>query len=99
MSNNIYYKRIADELLDLKLRAFGTTNIVGPKWCEKTETAKQKAKSFIMLQKDPNKDGLIYTAKVNPMALLNGEKPRLPPSPVCKWYFFIFNKKQTKIVT
>ncbi len=77
MSNDVYYKRIADKLLDLKLRAFGATNIVGPKWCGKTETAKQKAKSLIMLQKDPNKDGLIYTAKVNPMALLNGEQPRL----------------------
>lgn len=77
MSNDVYYKRIADKLLDLKLRAFGATNIVGPKWCGKTETAKQKAKSLILLQKGPNKDGLIYTAKVNPMALLNGEQPRL----------------------
>ena len=77
MNNVIYYKRIADKLLDLKLRAFGAVNIVGPKWCGKTETAKQRAKSMIMLQKEPNKDGLIYTAKLNPMALLNGEKPRL----------------------
>ncbi len=77
MNNVIYYKRIADKLLDLKLRAFGAVNIVGPKWCGKTETAKQRAKSMIMLQKEPNKDGLIYTAKFNPMALLNGEKPRL----------------------
>ena len=77
MNNVIYYKRIADKLLDLKLRAFGAVNIVGPKWCGKTETAKQRAKSMIMFQKEPNKDGLIYTAKLNPMALLNGEKPRL----------------------
>lgn len=76
MNNVIYYKRIADKLLDLKLRAFGAVNIVGPKWCGKTETAKQRAKSMIMLQKEPNKDGFIYTAKFNPMALLNGEKPR-----------------------
>ena len=73
----VYYKRIADKILDLKLRAFGATNIVGPKWCGKTETALQKSKSKIMLQKDPNKEGLVYTAKINPSSLLDGEKPRL----------------------
>ncbi len=72
-----YYSRIADKLLDMRLRAFGATNIVGPKWCGKTETALQKAKSKIMLQRDPNKDELIYTAGINPMALLDGQQPRL----------------------
>ena len=72
-----YYPRIADKILDLKLRAFGAANIVGPKWCGKTETALQKAKSKIMLQRDPNKDELIFTAKINPSALLDGEQPRL----------------------
>jgi hypothetical protein len=73
-NDRTYYKRISDKVLDLKLRAFGATNIVGPKWCGKTETALQKAKSKIMLQKDPNKEGLIYTAKINPSVLLDGEK-------------------------
>lgn len=27
-----YLKRIVDKQLDLKLRAFGAVNIVGPKW-------------------------------------------------------------------
>lgn len=77
MKESIYYPRIADKILDSKLKAFGATNIVGPKWCGKTETALQKAKSSIMLQRDPNKDELIYTASINPMALLSGEEPRL----------------------
>lgn len=77
MENNRYLKRIADDLLDLKLRAFGATNIVGPKWCGKTMTALQKAKSKIMFQKDYNKSELIYTAKINPQILLEGEQPRL----------------------
>lgn len=77
MKENFYYKRIADAMLDLKLRAFGAVNIVGPKWCGKTETALQRAKSQLMLQKDPNKEELKYTAKINPMALLEGEQPRL----------------------
>ncbi len=72
-----YYKRIADNLLDLKLRAFGAVNIVGPKWCGKTSTALQKAKSSIMFQKEVNKEQLIYTAKINPIALLDGEQPKL----------------------
>lgn len=74
---NDYYKRIVDDILDLKLRAFGAVNIVGPKWCGKTSTALQKAKSKLMLQKDPNKEGLIYTAKINPSLLLDGEQPKL----------------------
>jgi len=77
MDKNVYYNRIADTILDLKLRAFGATNIVGPKWCGKTKTALQKAQSAIMLQKEPNKEELIYTAKLNPSVLLKGEMPRL----------------------
>lgn len=72
-----YYKRIADSILEMKLRAFGATNIVGPKWCGKTSTAEQQAKSKIMFQKDPDKENLIYTSKINPGILLEGEQPRL----------------------
>ena len=63
--------------MELKLRAFGATNIVGPKGCGKTTTAKNYAKSMIELQKDPDKERLIKTAEINPRALLSGEKPRL----------------------
>ena len=72
-----YLSRIADKQLDLKLRAFGCVNIVGPKWCGKTTTAEQVAKSIIRLQEDPNKEALIRTAEINPAALLDGEQPRL----------------------
>ena len=72
-----YLPRIADKQLELKLRAFGATHIVGPKWCGKTTTAEQFAKSAIKLQRDPNKEALIATAEINPMALLRGDKPRL----------------------
>ena len=75
--NKEYYDRIADKLLNLKLRAFGATHIVGPKWCGKTTTAEQKSKSALKLQKDPNKEGLITTASINPSILLEGEHPRL----------------------
>ena len=77
MSDEVYYKRIVDEQLDLKLRAFGATNIVGPKWCGKTMTAAQKAKSKIFLQRESDHESLEYTAKINPSLLLDGEQPRL----------------------
>lgn len=48
-----YLPRIVDSILDVRLRAVGATVIVGPKWCGKTTTAKQKAKSVIEMQ-DPD---------------------------------------------
>ena len=75
--NKKYYPRIADSILDLKLRAFGAIHIVGPKWCGKTTTAEQKAKSSLKLQKITNKEAIIKTAEITPEVLLEGEKPRL----------------------
>ncbi|NLT19043.1 MAG: ATP-binding protein [Clostridiales bacterium] len=72
-----YMPRIVDSLLDLKLRSFGAVNIVGPKWCGKTTTAEQRAKSVLKLQKEQDKEALMVTADINPSILLEGEKPRL----------------------
>ena len=77
MKNDIYYKRIVDSILDSKLRTFGAVNIVGPKWCGKTFTALQHANSSIFFQGISNESNLIYTAKISPSILLEGEKPRL----------------------
>ena len=77
MISDVYYKRVVDKELELKLRAFGATNIVGPKWCGKTRTALQKAKSKIMFQKESDKEALLVTARINPDVLLEGEQPRL----------------------
>ncbi|MCM1130592.1 MAG: DUF4143 domain-containing protein [Roseburia sp.] len=75
--NKKYFPRIADSILDLKLRAFGAVHIVGPKWCGKTTTAEQKAKSCLKLQKIPNKEAIIKTAEITPDVLLDGAQPRL----------------------
>ncbi len=72
-----YIKRICDDELELKLEAFGAVHIVGPKWCGKTTTAKQFAKSFIEMQDPDKRDMYIQTAKVKPSNLLVGENPRL----------------------
>ena len=41
-----YLKRVCDNELQDKLDVFGAVHITGPKWCGKTTTAKQFAKSF-----------------------------------------------------
>lgn len=74
---NEYIKRICDDELELKLEAFGAIHIVGPKWCGKTTTAKQFAKSYIEMQDPDKRDMYIQTAKIMPSNLLEGENPRL----------------------
>ena len=72
-----YIKRVCDTELQDKLDAFGAVHITGPKWCGKTTTAKQFAKSFIEMQDPDMRDSYIHTAQIKPSNLLSGENPRL----------------------
>ena len=45
-----YIPRIIDSKIELKLQVTGGVVIKGPKWCGKTTTAKQFAKSVLDLQ-------------------------------------------------
>lgn len=72
-----YINRIVDAELGLRLEAFGATLIVGPKWCGKTTTGEQKAKSVIRMQDPDMREGYLVTANTKPSLLLKGEKPRL----------------------
>lgn len=72
-----YKKRIADDLLELKMEAFGAALIVGPKGCGKTTTAKQKAKSIVEFQDEDKRERYLSVANTAPSKLLIGEKPRL----------------------
>ena len=72
-----YLPRIVDNILKERLEAVGAVLIAGPKWCGKTTTAEQQAKSVLKLQ-DPDKTlGYLETAKLKPSLLLKGENPRL----------------------
>ena len=72
-----YLNRTADEMLQDLLDAFGAVLIEGPKWCGKTTTAEQIARSVIKLQDTDMRDEYLATAASKPSLLLQGEMPRL----------------------
>ncbi len=72
-----YKQRIADRILERKVMGKGAVLIEGPKWCGKTTTAKQLAKSVLDLGDSAvlkQSSGLI---EISPKTLLEGETPRL----------------------
>lgn len=48
-NESVYKPRIADKLLTRELEGMGAVLIKGPKWCGKTTTAEQHAKSIIYI--------------------------------------------------
>lgn len=72
-----YKHRIVDYILERKLKGMGAVLIEGPKWCGKTTTAEEKAKSILYMN-DPKKSGMyMQLAKMSPQSLLEGKAPRL----------------------
>ena len=72
-----YKDRIADALLDRKLKGNGAVVVEGPKWCGKTTTAEQLAGSVLYMD-DPDKiTEHITMANIRPRDLLLGDNPRL----------------------
>jgi len=72
-----YFKRTADAYLSDLLDAFGAVLIEGPKWCGKTTTAEQQAKSVLTLQDTDMREEYLATAGSKPSYLLQGATPRL----------------------
>lgn len=72
-----YLKRIADTILQEKLEAKGAVLIEGPKWCGKTTTAIQIARSVLYIQDPSKKSQYLKMAELYPSLLLQGETPRL----------------------
>ena len=64
-------------MLDAYLEASGAILIEGPKWCGKTWTAKEKAKSALFMQDPDQKGTYLKAADTKPSLLLRGETPRL----------------------
>lgn len=72
-----YKKRIADIILQRKLEGKGAVLIEGPKWCGKTTTAEQVAKSLLYVNDPKNKNQNITMSEIDPQRLLQGATPRL----------------------
>lgn len=69
----MYYSRLVEKEIELKLRTSGAVVVAGPKFCGKTTTCMLFQKSFVKL----NTKQSIAMARMNPKAVLQGEKPRL----------------------
>ncbi len=69
----MYYNRLVEKEIELKLRTSGAVVVAGPKFCGKTTTCMLYQKSFVKL----NTLQAIKMARMNPKGVLQGEKPRL----------------------
>lgn len=72
-----YKQRIADRILQRKVLGKGAVLIEGPKWCGKTTTAKQLAKSFLDLGDSAILKQSTALIDISPQTLLKGDTPRL----------------------
>ena len=75
--DNYYKSRIADQLLVRKMAGKGAVLIEGPKWCGKTTTAQQQAKSILDLGDSGVLKQSLQMMEISPKTLLQGETPRL----------------------
>ena len=73
----MYKKRILDKLLERKLKGCGAVLMEGPKWCGKTTTCEQQAKSTLYMSDPEHKSQYLRLADINIKKLLEGETPRL----------------------
>lgn len=69
----MYYNRLVEKEIELKLKTSGAVVVAGPKFCGKTTTCMLYQKSYVKL----NTKQSITMARMNPKGVLNGEKPRL----------------------
>lgn len=77
MANTPYMKRVCDNILALELQAAGAVLIEGPKWCGKSRTAMEMAKSAVMMQDPDMAASYMKAARTMPSLLLRGERPHL----------------------
>ena len=69
----MYYERLIEKQIALKLKSSGAVVVAGPKFCGKTTTCMLYQKSFIKL----NTKQAIAMARMNPKGVLYGDIPRL----------------------
>ena len=72
-----YIQRIVDNTLDKRKEAFNAINIIGPKGCGKTRTAKERCNTIIEFQDEEKRDGYLAVAEASPKLFLKNKKPIL----------------------
>ena len=72
-----YMPRLADKRLENLLQAFGAVCIEGPKWCGKTWTALNVAKSVVYIASPENNFQNKNLAQLSPNLVLEGDAPHL----------------------
>ena len=72
-----YRKRIVDGILRRKLSGVGAVLLEGPKWCGKTTTCEQQAKSILYMADPDSLERNLAQAETNIKELLEGDRPRL----------------------
>lgn len=72
-----YKNRICDTLLSRKLAGVGAVLLEGPKWCGKTTTCEQLAKSVLYMGDPETRDKNLQIAALDIGTLLEGAHPRL----------------------
>lgn len=77
MREKSYLSRLCDLELHLALQSSGAVLIEGAKWCGKTRTALNSAKSTLFLQDPDNMASYLSMADTKPSLLLKGNIPRL----------------------
>lgn len=75
--DNSYKRRIADKMLKDKLSYMGAVLVRGPKWCGKTTTCEQIARSAIYMDDPELREQNRDYAAINVKDLLRGARPRL----------------------
>ena len=77
MNQDNYLSRVCDSELQEALATMGAVLIEGAKWCGKTSTAMNEAKSTLFMQDPDNTRAYQQMADTKPSLLLKGETPRL----------------------
>ena len=72
-----YRKRIFDAILARKLQTSGAILVEGIKWCGKTTSCEQAAKSVIYFDEPQKREQNILLAKIDSDEILKGDYPRL----------------------
>ena len=72
-----YFRRILDDVLLDELAGVGAVLVQGAKWCGKTTTCEQVAKSTLYMNDPKKRSQYLQMAETDITTLMQGEQPRL----------------------